>query len=740
MHKKLSIMNVKSIFNISALILSLAFLATSCFNDLDVEPIDPDDATANVVYEDPGSYRQVLAKLYAGLAVSGQEGPDGQPDINGIDEGFSTYLRQYWKAQELTTDEAVIAWNDGNIHDYEDQDWDANNEFVRAMYDRIYFQIALCNEFLRESTDAKLDGRGQSSLKEEVAAYRNEARFLRALSYWHALDMFRNIPFVTEDDGVGAFFPQQIAPADLFQWLENELREIEPNMAAPGTNQYARADQAAVWMLAAKLYLNAEVYTGQGRYTEVLENVNKVISAGYELDPDYQHLFLADNHNSPELIFPVAFDGVNTRTWGGMTFIIHAAIGGDMNAAEFGMDGGWGGTRTTSAFVNKFSQGGGCFEPVVEAVIGSGDYPLLNVPGAYQDWDPENDDTALASVNSDDVYEGYVYLAEGGALKFALGSWDTNWGDSDGDGVLEPGGDDITVADPGFYRVTVDLVNLTYTIFQANFGLIGDATPGGWDTDTDMTYDPEEGAWVLVTDLVGGGFIKFRANDDWALNYGDSDGDVLLEEGGDNIAIESDGQYEIKLYLDRPDYTYSISATAEDGRALFFTQNQTLEIDDVSQFNQGYAITKFKNVDRNGTVGSDLTFPDTDFPMFRLADAYLMYAEAVLRGGTGGDEGTAVGYINELLERSYGGPCSNITASDLTLDFILDERARELYWECHRRTDLIRFGQFSDGTYVWPLKGGVKEGAPVQSFYDIFPIPSSDIGVNPGLQQNEGYN
>ncbi|MEZ4988175.1 MAG: RagB/SusD family nutrient uptake outer membrane protein [Saprospiraceae bacterium] len=296
-------MNRNSFLNILFLLLGLMVITTSCFKDLDVAPIDPDEATANVVYENPSSYRQVLAKLYAGLAVSGQEGPAGQPDINGIDEGFSTYLRQYWKAQELSTDEAVIAWNDGNIHDFEDMDWDANNEFIRAMYDRLYFQIALCNEFLRESTPEKLDGRGQSSIKDEVAAYRAEARFLRALSYWHALDMFRNVPFVTEDDGVGFYQPEQIAPTDLFAWLENEIKEIEPQMVAARANEYGRADKGALWMLAAKLYLNAEVYTGQNRATDCVEYCNKIIGAGYGLENNYQHLFLADNHNSDEIIF-----------------------------------------------------------------------------------------------------------------------------------------------------------------------------------------------------------------------------------------------------------------------------------------------------------------------------------------------------------------------------------------------------------------------------------------------------
>jgi hypothetical protein len=719
--------------HIALLLVSLVFVTTSCFKDLDVVPIDPDDTTANVVYENPAAYRQVLAKLYAGLAVSGQEGPSGQPDINGIDEGFSTYLRQYWKAQELTTDEAVIAWNDGNIHDYEQMDWDANNEFIRAMYDRLYFQIALCNEFLRESTEAKLDSRGQGSIKAEVANYRTEARFLRALSYWHALDMFGNVPFVVEADGVGSYLPEQISRADLFAWLENEIKDLEPLMLAPRSNEYGRADQAALWMLAAKLYLNGEVYTGQNYASEAVSFCTKVINAGYELEGDYKHLFLADNDNSSEIIFPVLFDGNNTRTWGGMTFMMHAAIGGDMNAAEFGMDGGWGGLRTTSAFVRKFPEVGG---PIVNAVLGARDFPRLNVPGSYQGWDPTNNATAITSVNDDGIYTGFLYFPEGNLdFKIAAGGWDTNWGDTGADGTLEPGSDNLNAPAPGFYRLVVDLPNLTYTLQPSNWGLIGSATPGGWDNDTNMTFNPSTGAWEITLDLVGGE-AKFRENDGWDVNFGDNGANASLELGGDNIAIPGGGNYTIKMYLGNQDYTYSIVSNSVDNRKLFFTQNQTLEITDVSQFNQGYAIAKYRNVDRNGNTGKDLTFPDTDFPMFRLADAYLMYAEATLRGGNG-NPGLALEYANLVRSRAGAG---NISASDLTLDYILDERARELHWECHRRTDLVRFGQFTDGSYVWPLKGNSLTGTQVGRFRNLFPIPSSDLGVNPKLSQNTGYN
>jgi len=724
------------------LLLVMAAGFTACFDDLDTVPLDPDTFTADIVYDDPAAYEQVLAKLYAGLSVSGQQGPAGQPDINGIDEGFSTYLRQYWKAQELTTDEAVIAWNDGNIHDYEEQDWNASNEFITAMYNRIFYQISLANEFIRESSDEKLASRGQSGdVADRVVEYRAEARFLRALSYWHALDLFRNVPFVTELDAVGAFFPEQASAAEVFAYVESELLAIENEIIDARQNEYGRADRAAVWTLLAKLYLNAEAHIGEDRYTDCLANCRKIIDAGFSLEPDYANLYVADNGGSDETIFPILFDGQNTKTFGGMTFVTHAAVGGDMDPAAFGLDGGWGGTRVTSALVNKFPSAGAGGQVVNEPVDPDNTYELLNVPGAYQGWNPEDDDTALAKRGEENIFDGYVYFApdaESLEFKFANGSWEEAYGVDDSGALVLGGGENLSVAEAGYYRVIVDLDGLTYSAEKVAFGLIGSATPGGWEADTDMTYNPETGAWELEVALTAGNEIKFRANDDWALNYGDTGPDGLLEEGGDNIAVVRDGFYKVSLFLNKPDYTFGVEVPASDGRAMFFTDGQTLEIEDVSQFTQGYAVTKFKNVTRDGVAGSDLTFPDTDFLLFRLGDVYLMYAEAFLRGGGGSTE-EAVGYINRLRERAYGNTGGNIQNSDLDLDFILDERARELFWECHRRTDLVRFGQFSDGDYVWPLKGGTPDGTQVPAFRDVFPIPASDIGANPNLQQNTGY-
>src|SRR5690349_1301632 len=114
----------------------------SCTKDLNRQPLT--GTTAQEVYNTPANYKDVLAKVYAGLAVSGQQGPAGNPDITGYDEGFSNYLRQFWQMEELTTDEAVIGWGDADIQDLHNMNWTTSNTFVRMIYNRIYYQISLC--------------------------------------------------------------------------------------------------------------------------------------------------------------------------------------------------------------------------------------------------------------------------------------------------------------------------------------------------------------------------------------------------------------------------------------------------------------------------------------------------------------------------------------------------------------------------------------------------------------------
>lgn len=190
------------------------------------------------------------------------------------------------------------------------------------------------------------------------------------------------------------------------------------------------------------------------------------------------------------------------------------------------------------------------------------DYPILHVPGNYQGWKPEDETTVIYSIKSDDKYEGYVYFSDPATMyKYTeTPSWEVNWGDDGGDGTLEPSGADIAATQGiGLYRLNVDLKARTHTAVKTDWGVIGDATPGGWDTDTDMVYDETSGTLKVTMDLTGGGFIKFRANNDWVIDFGDDDANGDLQYGGENIAISESGNYTIELILNQARYLYKLT-------------------------------------------------------------------------------------------------------------------------------------------------------------------------------------
>lgn len=518
-----NLMKMKKITNLLSISLIMVLLS-AC--KLDTEPFVGE--VSDLVYQKADNYKKVLAKMYAGLAVSGIEPQDGNVDLKGIDGGSQSYLRAYWYLQQFPTDESIVGWGDPGLPDLHAISWTASNQWTSNFYSRVFYQVAVANEFIREASDEKLAQRGISNVN-EIKGYRAEAKFLRALAYYHALDLFGNVPLVTEADPVGSFLPKQATRTEVFAYVEKELKELESLLPAPRGNEYGRADQAAVWMTLAKLYLNAQVYTGTAKNTEAATYAKKVIDAGYKLSPNFRFNFMADNNTSPEMIFTINYDGIQTPTWGGTTTIIHAQVGGTMNPAEFGIGGGWSGFRTTKQFVALFDE-------------------------------------------------------------------DKN-----------------------------------------------------------------------------------------------------------------------------------------DKRRLLHSDGQKLEIDEVGTFDNGYAFTKWSNKTSTGGTGKDANnFPDTDFPVYRLADAYLIYAEAVTRGGSG-DNALALKLVNDLRTRAGAK-----SVASLSLDFLLAERGRELAWEAHRRTDLIRFGKFTKG-YNWAWKGNVKEGRDIEDYRVLFPISAADIVANPNLKQNTGY-
>ena len=625
---------MKNIFKSFLYILSLS-IVVSCHDDLNQSPIDPDSFTEENVFASVNEAKGALAKLYASLALTGQNGPAGSPDIADIDEGFSQFSRMLFNLNEITTDHAVVGWGDPGLPDLHGMYWSSSNDFTEAMYYRLAQAVSFSNSFIKNASELSGD---------EVSVFVAEARFLRAYAYYNLLDLYGNVPLTTE---ISTELPTQSNRTELFNFIESELMDIESTLLA--SNEYGRVDNIAAHALLSRLYLNAEAWTGQDRYADCVNYSQNVINSGYTLNMNdangngtaYDELFLADNDVNGaqnEFIFALNFDGMQSQTWGGTTFLVHAAIGGTMNPAEFGVNGGWGGLRTTKNLVNQFAV----------------DLDVLNTSlGAQSDW-----------------------------------------------------------------------------------GLVGSATPNGWNGPDVEMYQTGPQEFSIYAEL-GSGELKFRFNEDWGNNFGDNGNDGTLESGGANIPISS-GTYFIVMDLGAG--TYTISPFSSDKRGMFHSDGQNLEIESIPPFEDGYAVTKWKNVDSNGNQGSDSAgnFVDTDIPLIRLAEIYLNYAEATLRGG-GGDTNTAVSLINQIRERGFGGSSGTISSGDLTLDFILDERSRELYWEGLRRTDLIRYNRFTSSSYLWPFKGNEATGVGVDEYRNLFPLPANVVAINSNLTQNEGY-
>lgn len=534
-------MTMNNIFSKIALtIATVGVLSVSCTDDLNRFPANK--STSDIVYSDFDGYFGAATKVYASLALTGNKGAAGEADIKGIDEGnYTSFVRGLYYMQTLPTEESLCTWlQDDGIEGINSINFSPNNPVIKGFYYRCGVNITFANDFIRNSADGILDGKGFSEdEKQKILTLKDEVRFLRAYNYWIMLDLFGNPPFFTEDHKLGTL-PIQTNRKDLFNYLESELLTIsgeQGKLGEPRSQATGRVDKAAAWALLSRLYLNAEVYVGQAKYTEAATYAKKVIDAGYGLMSNYEYLFLADNNtDNDETVFMISFNGNQTKTFGGTTFLINCGFNASIQS-EYGLNygistnAGWGGMRSRAELSNKFAQG--------------------------------------------------------------------------------------------------------------------------------------------------------------------------------------------------------------DKRNLFV--GKVVSIDDVTDFTQGRATYKYRNINRNGNAGSNSEFADNDFPVFRLAEMYLTYAEAIKRGGTG-NASEALTNLNKLRERAFGGNSKNYASfGQVTLDEILNERARELYWECQRRTDLIRYNYFTSSDYVWEWKGNVRNGRGVSSHLNLYPIPSSELVSNTNLKQNSGY-
>ncbi len=206
-------------------------------------------------------------------------------------------------------------------------------------------------------------------------------------------------------------------------------------------------------------------------------------------------------------------------------------------------------------------------------------------------------------------------------------------------------------------------------------------------------------------------------------------------------AFEEGDSRNTLIGYDRYDYSGWESSLGSDyytvdGDTDYYYRTRSKDISGHDETTTGYRFCKWTNLTDDGESASDCgaSGANTDFGVLRLADVYLMIAEAQVRGGSGISASEALDYVNQVRERAFGGTAGDITADELTLDFLCQERLRELYLECIRRTDLIRFGKYTSG-YNWQWKAGVLDGADVASKYQYLAIPEAEYSVNPTLQE-----
>lgn len=326
-------------YKILALVI-LTIFSTSCLNDLDTEP-KIEDTLDNLLKKDPTAIDGIVSKIYGTFALTGPSGPKST-DIAADDPGTGAFLRAIINLQDFSADGMKNLWGDDGLDQLTTtSNWNANNKFFRYLYDRAYYTIPQSTNIILALKDSKIPNKDN---------YISELRFLRALSYYYLIDCFGKGVLVTDENyGKSELFPES-SRVELFNYVEKELREVENNISS--TKVYGRVNKHVVRTLLAKLYLNAEVYTGTQRYNDALIYAEKVINeGGYSLASNFSLNFSADNDSSPEMIFPLIADAVTSQSFGNTSYIINGSLSNaTMNPKDFGSIEAWSGHRATTAW------------------------------------------------------------------------------------------------------------------------------------------------------------------------------------------------------------------------------------------------------------------------------------------------------------------------------------------------------------------------------------------------------
>lgn len=385
-------MNIKKYFLLGGTALMMGM--SSCVGDLDLEPNDPNLADPN----DPNFYTGALAMCYSGIAVSGIDG-NSSSYVTGLDAGTSAYLRCTVMLNEYAADQIWFMWKDAGIPDLITMTWGSENTIISGAYYRFMGHIAICNDFLGNIADME---------DPEIVEMRAEARVLRAYSYLNMIDFFGQTSFITEEAAPGEQ-PRQISRKEGFEFIESELRDIVDNKLISENPSYGRVGLDGAEALLARLYLNAEVYTGTARWKECQDCCKNIIARhqgggfqGSGLANHWLYLFCRDNNEympggankaENEILFGIAYDDTYTQSYGGSTFIINSSVPGSSHyfpAGAYGTSAGWGCFRGRKQLAELFY---GMDNDVRKSMWGTGKYAATKVNG--EDWEEEDYSDAI---------------------------------------------------------------------------------------------------------------------------------------------------------------------------------------------------------------------------------------------------------------------------------------------------------------------------------------------------------
>ena len=621
-------MKTKYIVTLACSLLALA----SCVKDLETIPLNPWDPTADAVYgTNRTSYVQGLARLYFNFTTN------DTTDLSVSDAGASELIRSFWSCQEVSTDEVKCAWTDTwakaiNTNTYEAND---NNDMTYAVFVRTLQGVSYINEYLRQTAPERLEVRGvDSDLKRDIEGFRAEARFLRAYYYWMAMDIFGDVPFTTENDAFGEL-PDQKSRKEVYEFIVDELEELVADGSAmpEAASNRPRADKGAALGLLARVYLNAEVYTGEPAWDLCRETCKKIFTLGkYSLSSNYASLFRGDNGENPdaykEFLFSAYYDQDIAQSWGGATYLT-------CGAADPG--------------------------------------EILEKTDVIHDIKIDTIEYKKPSDYKADKGHEVIYKETEKVWKFER--------------------DSAVVRKDTIYK----------QISRLGIG-------NGWtglhvhEHFVNTHFNPQNVVW---------------------LGQKDEDGNTLVE--GHDIA--DNRGYAFHTARRTGGSFTKLENTFFEGWGCWKYNNLPHANESIGETDESLGIKRWEDGNPDKTT-------NIDFPLIRLGEIYLIYAEACLRSGQ--EIGEAQGKMQELAVRT-GVPAITLPAgwSYDAMQLLREERGRELYWEGHRRTDLIRYESYYQDSYPWPFKGD--NGESFDRHKALYPLPSSQLKANPDWHNPEGY-